>query len=116
VRTLVGSEADVVVVVGSALEVVIKMVEVAESEASSVVVPEIASVRVWVVAVSVSVSDTAVDSVKKVVDVSVASATVEEEMTGADVASTELVDKATEPEEEEGLHGDAEASWHIASS
>ena len=126
VRTLVGSTAAVVVVgsavevanvVGSALEVVIRIVEVAESEATSPVEPETVSVSVSLVAISIMavlVSDTAVDPVKKVVDVSVSSAIVEDETAGADVDSAEVVDKVTEAEEE-GLHGDAQASWHIAS-
>lgn len=130
VVVVVGSAVDVASVVGSALEVVIRIVEVAESEVASAVEPE-----------AVSVSDTAVDLVKKVVDVSVSSAIVDDETTAIDVdsvknavdvsvssamvedetmaedeASAEVVDKATEVDEETGLHGDAQTSWHAASS
>jgi hypothetical protein len=118
VRTLVGSVAAVAVVVGSAvdvasmvgsgLDVVMKDVEVAESEGISVepetVSTSISVVDFAVVAVSVSFSETAVESVKKVVDVSVSSTVAEEETTVIDVDSTVVVGKATAANKEVGWH------------
>lgn len=135
-RTLVGSAIDVVVVVssavvavvGSALEVVSKVVEVAISEANAVVDIDVASASVFEVAISIS--DTALEPDRKMVDDSVSSVSVDEatvetivdstdvmdkvvdwsDEVGKAVYSAEAVDRLSDSDDNAGLHGVEEAS------